>query len=275
MLQFDPLIPGKHQPVPFNRFEPRRERDRFSPALRARCVIFAFMMSLIVVTGAQANSENEYTLPTQQPYIIDNHVYRPLSSASGFRQTGIASWYGPDFNGHLTSDGEVYNMYGQTAAHKILPMNTILLVSNLENGKSTIVRINDRGPFVKGRILDLSYTAAKKIDLVRNGTARVRVTAIGKAETGKPTASNSPLDIDFNLGQFYVQVGAFRNKDNALQLQKRFLEYGHATIIQRFFSQKSVLYRVCVYAGRELHGAHKVKRVLHQHGWNGIFIVAN
>ncbi len=165
-------------------------------------------------------------------------------------------------------------MYGLTAAHKLLPMNTILLVSNLENGRSAIVRINDRGPFVQGRILDLSYTAAKRLDLVENGTAKVQVTAIGKAGNPAGEAPVSNQDINFNIGEFYIQVGAFQRKDNALRLQKKFAHFGHATIIQQFFSQKSVLYRVCVYAGRELHGAFEAEKALHHHGWLGAFVVA-
>lgn len=222
----------------------------------------------------QATAGNENYSPTQQPYIINNQEYHPLPSSSGYKEAGIASWYGPDFNGHATSNGEIYNMYGMTAAHKLLPMNTILLVSNLENGRSTVVRINDRGPFVQGRILDLSYTAAKKLDLVQSGTAKVLVTAIGKAGNPKsePEAQNQAININF--GEFYIQVGAFQQKTNALRLQKKFAGFGHSTIIQQFFSQKSILYRVCVYAGRELQGAYKAEMALHQHGWMGAFVVA-
>lgn len=237
--------------------------------------LFSFLaISILLGFCNQAKAENDLSSHTQQPYIINNRVYRPLPSSSGFKQTGIASWYGPDFNGHTTSNGETYNMYGQTAAHRLLPMNTMLLVYNMENGKSTIVRVNDRGPFVPGRILDLSYSAAKKIDLVENGTAKVRVTAISK--TGTPIAEAPPpsQDIDFNIGDFFIQVGAFQQKSNALHLQKRFAEFGHPTIIQQFFSQKSILYRVCIYAGRELHGAFKVEQAVHQHGWLGAFVIA-
>ncbi len=243
----------------------------------------AFLLPLILfslMTSRPVMAQNQYYPPTQRPYIIDDQVYSPLPSSSGYKETGIASWYGPDFNGHPTSNGEVYDMHGQTAAHKVLPMNTMLLVSNLENGKNTIVRVNDRGPFVQGRIVDLSYTAAKKLDLVDNGTAKVQVTALGQVETssgnsntGNSDTSNSP-GINYNLGEFYVQIGAFGQKNNAVKLQKRFSDTGHATVIQEFFSQKSILYRVCVYAGQELHGAYKVEEALHSHGWRGAFVVA-
>ena len=165
-------------------------------------------------------------------------------------------------------------MYGQTAAHKLLPMNTMLLVSNLENGKNTIVRVNDRGPFVQGRIIDLSYTAAQKLDLVDNGTAKVQVTALGKVDSSTDNGTERRPEINYNLGEFYVQIGAFGQKNNAVKLQKRFSDIGHTTIIQEFFSQKSILYRVCVYAGRELRGAYKVEDALHNHGWREAFLVA-
>lgn len=253
------LLPGRKRTVGFS-----------PPALLLPLIALAFLLT----AGHPATAENHHTKPTQQPYIIADHVYRPMPSAAGYKETGIASWYGPDFNGHPTSNGEVYDMYGQTAAHKLLPMNTMLLVSNLENGKNTIVRVNDRGPFVQGRIIDLSYTAAQKLDLVDNGTAKVQVTALGQVDNSSDNGTEYRPEINYNLGEFYVQIGAFGQKNNAVKLQKRFADVGHTTIIQEFFSQKSILYRVCVYAGRELRGAYKVEDALHNHGWREAFLVA-
>ena len=250
------------------------------------------ILQFLLMISHPAIAQNQNNNSTQRPYIIDDQVYKPLPSSSGYKETGIASWYSPDFNGHPTSNGEVYDMHEQTAAHRLLPMNTMLLVSNLENGKNTIVRVNDRGPFIQGRIVDLSYTAAKKLDLVDTGTAKVQVTALGQANnstdngnySGNATAnaianangngSEGRPNMNYSLGEYYVQIGAFGQKDNAVKLQKKFSENGHATIIQEFFSQKSILYRVCVYAGQELHGAYKVEDALHNHGWRGAFVVA-
>jgi rare lipoprotein A len=232
------------------------------------------VLSFLLGTLQPVIAQNRYYHPTQQPYIINDQVYYPVRSSSGFNETGVASWYGPDFNGHPTSNGEVYDMHGATAAHKLLPMNTMLLVSNLENGKNTIVRINDRGPFVQGRIIDLSYTAAQKLDLVGNGTAKVQVTALVQADNSSGDDASVGPEVNYNLGEFYVQIGAFGQKDNALKLQKRFADIGHNTVIEEFFSPKSILYRVCVYAGKELHGAYKVEDTLHQRGWRGAFVVA-
>ena len=116
---------------------------------------------------------------TMRPYNVFGVRYYPFVANVGDDFKGIASWYGPDFHAKKTSNGEIYNMYAMTAAHKTLPMNTVVRVDNLDNGRSTIVRINDRGPFVAGRIIDLSNKAAHEIDMVRKGTARVKVTVLG------------------------------------------------------------------------------------------------
>ena len=116
---------------------------------------------------------------TMRPYNVFGIRYYPFVANIGDEFDGIASWYGPDFHAKKTSNGEIYNMYDMTAAHKTLPMNTVVRVDNLDNGRSTIVRINDRGPFVAGRIIDLSNKAAHEIDMVRKGTARVKVTVLG------------------------------------------------------------------------------------------------
>ncbi|XCN72711.1 MAG: septal ring lytic transglycosylase RlpA family protein [Candidatus Electrothrix aestuarii] len=119
---------------------------------------------------------------TQRPYVIEGETYYPISSAQGYEETGVASWYGDPFHGRKTANGETYDMYGETAAHKTLPMDTLLLVKNLVNGKTATVRINDRGPFVDGRIIDLSYTTAKELGIVRRGTGKVQIIALCAAE---------------------------------------------------------------------------------------------
>ena len=106
---------------------------------------------------------------------------------SGYEEQGKASWYGEPFHGKKTSNGEIYNMYGDTAAHKTLPMDTMLLVKNLENGKTTTVRINDRGPFVQERILDLSYTKATTLGIIGKGTANVEIIALGQQQEPEET----------------------------------------------------------------------------------------
>lgn len=123
-------------------------------------------------------------------YTVFGKKYHVLNSAKNYSKEGVASWYGPKFNHRRTSSGEEYDMYQMTAANKELPLPTYAQVTNLENGKSVTVKINDRGPFKKGRIIDLSYAAAKKLEMTKKGTARVRVTAIDPS-TYYPTHSDT------------------------------------------------------------------------------------
>jgi rare lipoprotein A len=114
-------------------------------------------------------------------YDVLGHRYYVLSSSEGYRARGIASWYGRDFHGLSTSSGETYNMHALTAAHKTLPIPTWVEVTNLENGRRVVVKVNDRGPFVDDRLIDLSYAAARELDMIRNGTARVEIRALASA----------------------------------------------------------------------------------------------
>lgn len=129
--------------------------------------------------NSKINNSKEMHKYTMRPYSVFGIKYYPFVANMGDQFEGIASWYGPDFHEKKTSNGEVYNMYDMTAAHKTLPMNTVVKVDNLDNGKSIIVRINDRGPFVRGRIIDLSNKAAHEIDMYRKGTAQVKITVLG------------------------------------------------------------------------------------------------
>lgn len=125
------------------------------------------------------NNSREMHKYTMRPYTVFGIKYYPFIANIGDEFEGIASWYGPDFHSKKTSNGEIYDMYDMTAAHKTLPMNTVLRVYNQENGKSIVVRINDRGPFVNGRIIDLSNKAARDINMIGKGTAKVKLTVLG------------------------------------------------------------------------------------------------
>jgi rare lipoprotein A len=126
-------------------------------------------------------------------YDVFGKRYYVLSSSVGYRERGVASWYGPGFHKVRTSIGEPYDMYGMTAAHKTLPLPAYVRVTNLQNGRSVVVRVNDRGPFVGNRIIDLSYSAAAKLDMLRNGTAMVEVRTIDpSAPPPVITASATP-----------------------------------------------------------------------------------
>ncbi len=122
-----------------------------------------------------------YSRGGNKNYRVRGIDYQVLPDAQDFEETGIASWYGNKFHGHLTSNGEIYDMYAMSAAHKNLPLPTYVKVTNLTNNKSIIVRVNDRGPFHQNRIIDLSYSAAYKLDMLKTGTAKVKITAITEA----------------------------------------------------------------------------------------------
>lgn len=148
-------------------------------------------------------------------YEVFGKRYYVMDSSAGFRQKGIASWYGTKFHGQRASSGETYNMYAMTAAHKTLPLPTYVEVTNLDNGRKAVVKVNDRGPFHDGRIIDLSYAAATKLGVVATGTAPVEISVIG--EKSKPAAGVDDKYVDEN-GKLYVQIAAFSTEENALKL---------------------------------------------------------
>ena len=163
------------------------------------------------------------------PYQVNGEWYHPLASARGYQEVGKASWYGRKFHGRKTASGETYNMHLPTAAHRTLPLPTIARVTNLENGRTARVRINDRGPFVDTheRIIDLSYGAAKRLGIDQTGVARVRVVALkGPGKAGSPPGAGTTRDSGSGsrAGRrptLYLQVGAFRREGNAARLKER------------------------------------------------------
>jgi rare lipoprotein A len=199
-----------------------------------------------------------------------------MKHAHGFRQKGIASWYGKKFHGRKTSNGEIYNMYAMTGAHKTLPLGTYVRVHNLRNGQEVVVRINDRGPFVDGRIVDLSYSAAKKIGLVGPGTAPVTLVALGVPQetisSGKPQRVFVPGN--YYVGDFVVQVGAFKEKANAVALKDRLAEKYDGAHIAVFDGIKGRFYRVRVARCRTLDEARRYEALLEKDGFPDAIVVA-
>lgn len=175
-------------------------------------------------------------------YDVLGRRYAVLSSADGYVERGVASWYGPGFHLGVTSIGDAYDMYAMTAAHKTLPLPCYARVTNLANGRSVVVRINDRGPFVANRLIDLSWTAAAKLDMLRQGTALVEVRVLNPGQPDALTrASEAPPPA------FYVQAGAFASADNARRLRDRMQHGGiERTLIVPLLSGKATLYRVRV-----------------------------
>ncbi len=243
--------------------------------LRYHPILFSCIVTclFLAASSGECTLTQKKTPATQRPYIINNRTYSPLPSADGYEEIGIASWYGSDFHGRATSNGETYNMHDITAAHKLLPMHTMLLVTNLENGKQTVVRVNDRGPFVQGRIIDLSLGAARKIDLVQSGTAKVRITALGEVKK-----TNGQIQFkkhaDLKSGEYFVQIGAFTQKYNGLKLQEKFFDAGHHTVIKKVLINGQTFYRVQVFVGRTLNSARRSEQALLNKGYKGAFILA-
>ena len=177
-------------------------------------------------------------------YEVLGETYRVMNSSSGYKDRGVASWYGKKFHGRLTSNREPYDMYAMTAAHKTLPLPTYVKVRNLRNNKSIIVRVNDRGPFVHNRIIDLSYAAALKLDMVQDGTSLVEVTAISfdgpmgdrpvrvvepaepPAQTASPVPEPEPQPAAGQSNDIFVQVGAFGDRANAERRRAALLSGG-------------------------------------------------
>jgi len=174
-------------------------------------------------------------------YDVMGERYHVLPRSEGYLEQGVASWYGREFHGRRTSNGEVYDMYAMTAAHKTLPLPTRARVTNLATGKSIVVRINDRGPFKKGRIIDLSYAAARELGYVQQGTALVEVAAITDVPgTGPSVAAEPPAQ-----RALFVQVGAFGNRANAEELGRRLGQQGFANVVIRYdAASRPALYRV-------------------------------
>jgi len=198
----------------------------------------------------------------KNPYTVNGVTYQLMPSAKGYSEEGEASWYGNKFHGRKTSNGETYSMYGMTAAHKTLPIPAYVRVTNIANGRQIIVRVNDRGPFHGGRIIDLSYAGAKKLGYANTGTARVRVEAIDpanfqpnsvslprvSAQVNKPEKIQ-PLLVDAKKpsAQPFLQVGVYSSMSSARQLQSQLSSITTFPVfVRRFGEVTSPVFKVWI-----------------------------
>ena len=211
-----------------------------------------------------------------KPYRVGKNWYQPIPHSRGFVQKGRASWYGRKFHGRKTSSGEVYNMYAMTAAHKTLPLGTYVRVYNLTNRREIVVRINDRGPFVRGRIIDLSFTAAKKIGIVGPGTAPVKITALGKRAPATASLGEKEryVPIDYYSGNFTIQVGAFVDRTNAERLRAKLARTYSNAHITPYRLGTEIFYRVRVGQAATLEQAIEFESHMIQNGFVDAFIIA-
>ena len=210
-------------------------------------------------------------------YVVFGKRYYVMDSSQGFVQRGVASWYGPNFHGKRTSSGETYNMHGLTAAHKTLPLPTWVRVRNLSNGKTAVVKVNDRGPFAHDRILDLSFAAAKKLDVVGPGTAEVEIIALdasGKA-SARPTVRAVPLQQhNKNADEIYIQLGSFGSEDNANNLLTELQTKNEKPLlISQLQTGKGIFYRVRLGPLLDVNEAVSVQKRLQRKGYEQTRIV--
>ena len=184
-------------------------------------------------------------------YVVLGKRYYPMTTNEGYSEKGIASWYGKKFHGRKTATGEIYDMYQMTAAHKTLPLPSYAEVTNLNNGLKIIVRVNDRGPFHQGRIIDLSYAGATKLDIIGNGTAEVEVKAINVEEYQMNEQAIKKLEVNVeplkqdSYTEVYLQVGTFDSIGRAEDLKEKLAVHLADTVfLMPFYRGHGVLYRV-------------------------------
>jgi rare lipoprotein A len=226
----------------------------------------------------QVNVNNHQKSSRGNPtsYVVFGQRYYVMETSYGYSERGVASWYGRKFHGKPTSSGEIYDMHDMTAAHKSLPLPTTVRVTNLKNGRSILVKVNDRGPFIDNRIIDLSYAAARKLDMITNGTAFVEVETVSTgAVMGPLMAGASQTEIQTqpdeqpidhpdtsqmsspiatasaettpakDATQLYLQIGAFGERLNAEQLRQQLETGGFSNVVIRHDAgMKPALYRV-------------------------------
>lgn len=241
-----------------------------------RLIGFLLILVLAGCGGPAYNSrvhhtpQNSHMKGWQKPYTVNGRTYYPLATASGYSQKGVASWYGPDFHGKKTSNGETYDMHRMTAAHKTLPMGAMVRVENLDTGKSAVVRVNDRGPFVDDRVIDLSYAAATKLGVVGPGTARVRVTAIGDGEHSaaevEDVAAAQPTG-------FSVQIGSFSQMENARQLSREVQPVFGSSRVSEVNVEGRTYYRVLAGYFPLRHNAESARERLLSLGYSGSRVI--
>ncbi|RJP76104.1 MAG: septal ring lytic transglycosylase RlpA family protein [Desulfobacteraceae bacterium] len=251
--------------------------NRFSGLIKLALPILLCMALTAGCARMRPDTPPPKAIPGQpKPYKVLGQWYQPISHAGGFQQDGIASWYGDQFHGKKTSNGEIYDMHAMTAAHKTLPLGTWVRVYNKKNEKEVVVRINDRGPFVGNRIIDLSYTAAKKLDMVGPGTAPVIVVALG-ASKDKSRPTDTPTEfvpVNYDAGTFTFQVGAFKNRENAERLVQTLSRQYENAHISRHDTGQETFYRVRVGKYTSLQQIMKEESLLAEAGFTDSFIVA-
>lgn len=212
-------------------------------------------------------NHSEHLVPRDEPlssygnpkhYVVAGKHYHVLKSAQNYNKVGIASWYGNKFHGHLTSSRERYDMFGMSAASRDLPLPTYVRVTNLDNGHSVVVRVNDRGPFKSNRLIDVSYSAAKKLGLVGPGTGKVRVTALNVGQ---------PKSLDSLAMRQVLQVGAFAERDNAHRYSHQITRLTQSPVkVREIMAANKPVFRVEVGPFSDQESLDNTQKTLESHG---------
>ncbi|MCX7823220.1 MAG: septal ring lytic transglycosylase RlpA family protein [Syntrophobacterales bacterium] len=231
---------------------------------KAKGLYYWILVTLILASSCSTSTKPTPSPPVSyppwtKPYCVRGKCYFPLLSAEGYVEEGIASWYGPQFHGKKTSSGEIFNMNDMTAAHKTLPLGIYVKVTRLDNGRWIIVKVNDRGPFVGDRIIDLSKRAAEELGIIPNGTAKVRIEALQPA-TLIQYAQNQyrwvpePVASPWR-GLFEIQLAAFESRQNADRFRSSLARRHPDVGIEPYYFGGKMLYRVKLGKFDDLHKA--------------------
>ncbi|MBE01541.1 septal ring lytic transglycosylase RlpA family protein [uncultured Marinobacter sp.] len=246
------------------------------------------------LSDAQPRYEEPRQAGNKSPYTVWGKTYRVLASNDGYVARGTASWYGEKFHGHKTSNGEIFDMYQMSAAHKSLRIPSYARVTNLENGRSVIVRVNDRGPFHSDRLIDLSYAAAKKLGFQERGTAPVEVAAITVRSDGSmflagepfqlgeshSPAASAPVVAEASTGgveqALFVQLGSFSSRDPAEALVSRVRALlGNPARIRAFQTGSGLFHRVQVGPFETEEDARQTQALLESHGFSQTILLTD
>jgi rare lipoprotein A len=229
-------------------------------------------MDIANIKDAVPRAEPRSRSGNPSSYTVLGRTYHVMSDSRGYKERGIASWYGTKFHGQRTSSGEAYSMYAMTAAHKTLPLPTYVRVTNLQNGRQAIVKVNDRGPFHDNRLIDLSYAAATKLGVAAKGTGLVEVEALDPSK-GMPRPTRNNVVIQGNA-TIFLQVGAFVDRNNAERLAGRISgPMQNKVRIQPVPSQNQIIYRVQVGPMHSIEQADSISMQLAQLGIDDMHLI--
>ncbi len=250
--------------------------------LRKTLILSAALCTLLIsacATRQRAYSPQDQTpssrqKPGQKPYTVNGTRYEPLSSHEGFVQEGTASSYGRDFHGRKTSSGEPFDMNAMTAAHKTLPLGVYVKVRHKRTGREIVVRINDRGPFVRERIIDLSEGAARRLEMIQEGVAAVKITALGYKIDQKSGEAEYRAPVSYDKGSFALQVAALKNRANAYRYADELKGKYGAADVQEAIVEGSMFYRVRLGNYSSLQAAQSAQESFERKGFPGNFAVA-